>query len=287
VTGEKTFLLGTGAQKGGTTWLFRYLKESPQYVRGYMKEYHVFDALDLPSEERARNTIFRRATDALESARAGAPTDARFLHRLSMYGNPNLYYDYFSGLLATRPGGRVTADMTPEYGMLPVARFRDIRNGFAERGVRAAAILLMRDPVERVWSHIRMRAQRRPETFDRPLHEVLLNDHSDPNYAQRTRYDRTIAALDEVFDQADVHYGFYETLFTESSIKEICEFAGIDYLSPDFDRQRNVSERPAAPVPESTVREVATSYRAVYEAVAARFPDVDVEELWPNARLAL
>ena len=77
----KTFLLGTGCQKGGTTWLFRYLKESPQYVRGYLKEYHVFDALDLESEQLTRNRIMKKAEQALAAVRAGEPPQAWALHR--------------------------------------------------------------------------------------------------------------------------------------------------------------------------------------------------------------
>lgn len=284
--GTKTFLLGAGCQKGGTTWLFRYLRESPQFVRGYMKEYHVFDALDLETEELTRTRIIRRAEEALAAARDGEPIEARVLHRLAMYGNPNLYYDYFSGLLMTRPDGRLTADMTPDYGMLPAQRFRDIRQGFAERGVRTVSILLMRDPVERIWSQIRMQAQRFPDLFDQPIQDVLRVRHADANYAMRTRYDQTIAALDEVFDPTEVYYGFYEDLFTESRMREICSFVGVDFVPPDFDRRPNASAEPDQPLPEGTVRAVATHFSGVYDAVAARFPDIDLAALWPSAKYA-
>ena len=280
----KTFLLGAGCQKGGTTWLFRYLKESPQYVRGYMKEYHVFDALDLESEQLTRNRIMSKAEKALAAARQGEPVQAWVLHRMSMYANPELYYDYFSGLLKTRPEGRVTADMTPDYGMLHVDRFRQIRAGFAARGVRTVSVFLMRDPVERIWSHIRMQAQRFPTMFDQPLPDALRDRHANPNYAMRTRYDQTIAALDAAFESDELYYGFYENLFTEARMREICSFVGIDFIRPEFDRRRNASEQPTDPIPEDTRRVVATHFGGVYDAVAARFPDVDLAALWPSAR---
>ena len=281
--GEKTFLMGAGAQKGGTTWLHRYLKSSPQYVSGYMKEYHVFDAIDLPSEDLTRNRITRKAEAALAAVRQGGKVNAMALHRMSMYGNPDLYYDYFAGILATRDG-RVTADLTPDYGMLPAERFRAVREGFGERGVRAVSMLLMRDPVERVWSHIRMQAQRFPTMFKQPLPDVLLARHADDNYAMRTRYDRTIAALDEGFAPGQVYYGFYEDLFTEERMREICAFLHIDFIEPDFDVRRNASERPAETLPDDTVRAVARHFSEVYDAVAARFPDKELEALWPSAR---
>ena len=280
----KTFLLGVGCQKGGTTWLFRYLKQSPQYVRGYMKEYHVFDALDLESERQTRNRIMGKAEQALEAARRGDPGQAWPLHRMAMYGNPELYYDYFAGLLMTRPDGRLTADMTPDYGMLPAARFLSVKQGFAERGVRTVSILLMRDPVERIWSHLRMSAHRFPASFDRPLPEELRERHSQANYAMRTRYDHTIAALDDAFESSEIYYGFYEDLFTEERMHEICSFVGVEYVAPSFEERPNASIDPAEPVPEDTRRAVALHFAEVYDAVATRFPDVDLAALWPSAR---
>jgi hypothetical protein len=42
--GDRMFVLGAGCRKGGTTWLHRNLKNSPPYLRGYLKECHAFDA---------------------------------------------------------------------------------------------------------------------------------------------------------------------------------------------------------------------------------------------------
>ena len=44
------FLLGTGCQKGGTAWLHDYLGSSTETDLGFMKEYHVWDRLDLDED---------------------------------------------------------------------------------------------------------------------------------------------------------------------------------------------------------------------------------------------
>ena len=269
VNGPGTFLLGVGCQKGGTAWLHRYLEASPQVDPGFRKEYHVWDSLDLASGRLARERIEAQ----------GGPR-AQFL------AEPDSYFDYFTGLL-DRPGIRLTADITPGYAALPVSRLAMVRSGFEERGVRPVAAYLLRDPVERIWSHLRMQAQRFPTMFkQQPLPEVLLERHTDANYALRTRYDHTIAALDEAFDPDAVYYGFYEDLFTRERMEEICAFLGIDFVEPEFDVRRNASERPAETVPDDTVRAVATHFADVYDAVAARFPNRDLEALWPSARFA-
>ena len=44
---EPTFLLGVGAQKAGTSWLHDQLQRRNDVDFGFLKEYHVFDALEL------------------------------------------------------------------------------------------------------------------------------------------------------------------------------------------------------------------------------------------------
>ena len=58
-----TFLLGLGAQKAGTAWMHRYLESSPQCDPGFRKEYHVWDAVDLPSGRVVRERIERQGGD--------------------------------------------------------------------------------------------------------------------------------------------------------------------------------------------------------------------------------
>ena len=282
----KTFLLGPGCQKGGTTWLYQHLKASPQFAHGYRKEYHVFDTRDLPSETWTRRRVIDLAEESLAALRRGEPGAADVLHRMSMVANPRFYFDYFAGLLAQRPESRATGDFTPDYALLPAARLRAIRRGFERRGVRAAAVFLMRDPVERTWSQIRMRAARLPESFAAaPAHVVLSEQHDHPTYALRNRYHDTVRALDEAFGQ-DVHYELYERLFTAEAVGQVSRFAGMDPHEADFDRITNASGTLAGP-PEDVVRRVALHYADVYRGVAERFPDLDLREWWPSAHHVL
>jgi len=44
---HKTFLLGVGAQRSGTRWIYSYLRNSPGAAFGSGKEWHVWDALTI------------------------------------------------------------------------------------------------------------------------------------------------------------------------------------------------------------------------------------------------
>jgi len=284
--GSKTFLLGAGAQKAGTTWLYRYLQASPQFAHGYRKEYHVFDSRDLPSEAWMRDRILKLAEDSVAAARRGEPADAEVLHRASMYADPAFYFDYFAGLLRRSPDIRLAADLTPGYALLSVERLRELRSGFEDRRVRPVAIMLLRDPVDRIWSQVRMQHQRQPEKFEVSAEETLQQRYADPQYARRNDYHRTIEALDASFGPGgQVHYAFYERLFERSEVEAICDFVGIDVHTADFAKRHNESTGSPDSLAEGTIRAVATHYREVYAAVAERFPQVDLGAVWPNSRL--
>ncbi len=284
----KTFLLGAGAQKAGTTWLYESLRRSPQLKHGFRKEYHVLDVRELDSEAWMRTRVLEQAQDSLEALRGGSGgsrADGDALHRLSMVADFERYFDYFAGLLRTAPRIRAAADFTPSHALLPVETLRTVRAGFERRGIRAAAVMVLRDPVERIWSQVRMQHQRNPAYFDgASAVGAMRARHTAEEYVVRSDYPRTVAALDEAFG-VDVHYAFYERLFTSESVAEVCAFAGIEVPEVDVEDRRNTSTDQE--LPTDVRAECALHHRAVYEQVAVRFPDVDLPALWPNARLAL
>jgi len=286
-TTQPTFLLGTGAQKGGTSWLHDHLAASPQCATGYRKEYHVFDALDLPGEQWMRDRIAMRARREGRRAVDGEPVDANGLHRAAMLYDTDFYFDYFLGLLSRDPAYSLALDMTPDYAMLSAQRLTWIREQFAARGVRTVSVFLMRDPVERIWSHLRMEKSRRPERLSGDSASYVRELYAAPTYALRTRYDQTLTALEEGFEPDEVHVGFYEQLFTTEQVDAISRLVGIETRAPQFDVRVNASPKAAEELPPDTVRTVALHYREVYVAVARRFPEVDLPTLWPSSRYVL
>ncbi|WP_051548790.1 sulfotransferase [Nocardioides sp. URHA0032] len=282
-----TFLLGVGAQKAGTTWVHHYLARSPQFVRGYRKEYHVFDSSDLADDPwLGRNLDMAQAE--LDKLRSGEPADPVHLHRAAMIADPKFYFDYFAGLLHSRPRFRATADVTPEYAALPAERLASIRDGFATRGVRTVALFLMRDPVDRIWSQIRMQEGRRPARFPASADKMVERLFDDPRYEQFSRYEVTMRNLESVWGDDEIHYGLYEQLFCEEGVRAICDLVGIAFRAPDFEKKSNVSSGKAvSALPDDVVRRVATHFADTYRAAAARFPDADLAELWPSSRFVL
>ncbi|HEX5089519.1 MAG TPA: hypothetical protein VFV89_17060 [Nocardioides sp.] len=286
---DRTFLLGVGAMKAGTTWLHDHLAASPQCQPGLRKEYHVFDSLDLAKEPYLLKRVVAKAHASLDEVAEARRTDPTFLVQAAMIADEELYFDYFTALLARSPETRLTLDVTPGYALLSAARLAGIRSSFEQRGVRPVAAYLMRDPVERIWSQVRMQKRRRPEHNPGTAEELVAQRYAEPTYADRTRYETTVRNLDEAFGES-VFYGFYEELFdaatSASEIARLSRFLGIDTHEPDLGAQFNVSPR-SAELPEPTVRAVAEHFRPTYELVASRFPDRDLPKIWPSSRFVL
>jgi hypothetical protein len=280
--GTKTFLLGVGCQKGGTTWLQAYLAAAPECDPGFGLEYTIFDSLDVPEHTVVRGKIFERARTSLEAVETGTPTRPNDLLRLAMMADVGVYYDYFANLLR-RPGISLSMDITPNYALLSERRLREIRSELGQRGARAAAVFVMRDPVERIWSQVRMHKQRGGRTNPTPDHVLVERRFATSTTELRTRYEATVQRLDDVFGD-DVHYVFYERLFAETQLRSLCDFLGIGYRPTDVSRRLNASPKEAATLPDETVRQVAQHFRSTYAFVADRFGVSDLASLWPSSR---
>ncbi len=132
--------------------------------------------------------------------------NAQVLHLASMYADPTFYFDYFSGLLMTAAGGPV--DRGPDAGVRDAPGRADdqIKEGFADRGVRTVSAFLMRDPVDRMLSHLRMQIRGSADAGRAAARGGAAPAPRHPEYALRTGYDHTITALDEAFDPSEVYY---------------------------------------------------------------------------------
>ena len=65
----KTFILGVGAQKCGTTWLYEQLKADKVVNMGFRKEYHVLDSIENPKQHNGFREKYIQNT--LESTQKG------------------------------------------------------------------------------------------------------------------------------------------------------------------------------------------------------------------------
>ncbi|MCA0996579.1 sulfotransferase family protein [Alloyangia pacifica] len=281
---QKTFFLGLGGQKCGSTWIQAYLNRQEGSDFGRLGEYQVWE-----HELGGVFARYRVATPPLkERVRArlktglGAEEPAQHL-RWRLQSDPEAYFDYFAGLL-DRPGIVRTGDITPSYAALPPEMLARIRDGFAKRGIATAVIFSMRDPVARLRSHLRMEMAKGRLPQSESNTEALRAFYPGAEAEARSRYDRTLAALEAAFPQEQRFICLFENLFQPEGIAALSAFAGVP-SDPSQGAQAVNSRASGSDVPDALAAEIAAHYAAVYAAVIERLPEA--RSLWPSARFVL
>lgn len=265
---EKTFLLGVGAQKAGTTWLSYYLSSSGRTATfGNLKEYHVWDALHLP--------LCRTRLVSKQDSRANTDLSIRF----HMQQSPGYYFDFFASLMDGQSRS-LAFDITPSYAGLGSDIFKTIQSGFAARGVGTKAIFLMRDPVERCWSNVRKMSFTKSGRINVPEEEVVAHALSEAA-EMRTRYDLTIAELEAAFVPEALYCGLYEEIFVLKDVSRISDFCRVD-ARPALLEKSVFGSPKEKPLSDDAAGQIARHYRGVYEFAAKRFPRAP--DLWRSYR---
>jgi sulfur relay (sulfurtransferase) complex TusBCD TusD component (DsrE family) len=288
----KTFLLGVGAQKSATSWLYTYLRRHEQCDLGFRKEYHVFDALfvqDISLRNYMINsleTVHKLTELKFKKVKGKTPKlDIKLdgaLKAASFYTDTENYAHYFDQLHGANTKTKVVGDITPSYSLLEVDNFTFVKELLERHGFKVKVIFLMRDPVERAYSAARM-ANRNLEAADKvtkkTAEEVMKLQMKRPASFRRGQYDLTIRALEQVFDADDIHYGFYETLFNDAEVRKITNFLGIDFMTADFDEKVNSSPRPID-LSEASITQARQSFEEVYSFCKAKFGEEFIERIW-------
>jgi hypothetical protein len=269
------FLLGVGAQKAGTTWLHEYLASLPEVDLGFMKEYHVFDQNHVLDTTPGRK---KRIENYLDSFFGSDSLSIRHKFRR----NHKHYFSYFRKLVDSSDQVFITGDITPSYAALPVKVLQYIKSSLEKNGFRVRVIFLMRDPVARCVSANRMYSSPRllSSPGDAVLEaELLAKKYQQTRFQIRTRYDQTITNLEQVFTPDELYLGFYEELFSDKAIAEICSFLELPFRPGKYEQVVHGS-LVKSELPETVKSQVRNYYSGVYDFVLNRFGQDRVKKLW-------
>jgi len=197
-----------GAQKAGTTWLHETLNRHRDVWMPPVKEIHFFNAVCAHEElvgveSGKRPSGFDRLGPLL---RRPTWTTARWLHRFYWkLPNTEWYYSLFDPELT---GSRRVGDITPAYSTL------DERGvSFARRVLRDGCkiVLVLRNPVERFWSSIKMYYRRMGSTIDDGELDRVVALARHPGHRLRGNYPAMLRLWRDYFGD-DFEVFLYDTL---------------------------------------------------------------------------
>lgn len=296
-----TTFFGVGAQKAGTTWLYDLLERYPDCAPTPVKEMHFFDHKHVSSmngsafvgefEEMSNRAsqlagriaklrekgIFRDIDYQSDPLRGKGVDDTldriiRTAERLKVR-DAQSYVTYMENWRQAS-GAPVVGEITPAYSVLP-------RAGFAEMDALFPAskfIFIMRDPIDRFWSHVRFFMMKRGKSVDpNALVERMLRREE---FRLRSDYMRTVQTLESAVSQDRVFYCFFENLVdpatTVAEVRRLETFLGLAPLPEKIVTSvaaKPSNSSPSAKMSGATRKTLREALAHVYDFVAQRWPD--------------
>lgn len=284
-------LFCAGAVKAGTSWLFEYLRGHPETYLRSIKEMQFFNKLDegaLGGRVRRMEKEIAGMEQELDAGPARYP--ARVLQQIAdrveyckVLEAKDPVPAYLQYLTAGAEDKRLVGEMTPEYGLLSVERMRDLQGLSGD----VRWVFLMRDPVERLWSHVRMlvkRAMAEPGAFAgdcaAKFDEVLAGKAVD--VIQRGDYAAIHGRLVQAVPADKQLVMAYEQMITSEGIACVTGFLGLsDHKAP---LQKKVHVGTAVDMPDVLRQRAREWLKPQYAFVAATFGLPQEWEAFPEFR---
>lgn len=269
------FVFGVGAAKSGTTWLAQALRAHSQAVMSPFKETHYFDSLELDTSLWSMDQmITARQSVRAELAKAKTKkTRARLTYKvremdrwLALIGAQAQDDAGYEALMRRRAtdATRLCADVTPAYALLSeatLARMSQLNGG------NTRFVMVLRDPVDRLWSNVSMTAQRRARrgrAVEDVQNELLrgISDGTNTSEMARSDYAGALARLTAAVPEEKRIVLFFEQLFEAGTLEKLSGFLGLE----------TPLEGPAEPANAGAGEEMdATTHRLLADAMKPQY----------------
>lgn len=259
-----------GAQRAGTTWLFRAMQHHPGIWLPPVKELHYFDHRYPPGGKPHAGTPY-----ASIRIRAGRQLKrAAWMARTAIFVKPRQNFpwvlrynfgrrdDRWYQSLFRPAAGQVSGEITPAYSTLDAEAVERVHDLLPE----ARILLIVRNPIERAWSAARKNLAKGQGRTAMELSEAeILDAVQRPGARLRGDFPRMLDNWGSHYDQSRLHVSFYDDMADdpERFLRRIYEFLGLDVpdgaIPDSVARRRNAA--PGGSMPAAVRTHLTSLYR--------------------------
>ena len=271
--------LGIGAQRAGTTWLHAALSSHDEFWLPHLKELHYFDH-KFPMRtgcEKSSSPNQRIIAKQMSAKRR------RFLaDRVQVRGVRDVAWelrylfgrwdDEWYASLFEQAGGRIAGEITPAYLCLSEAAIAHVYALMPD----VRLVLLLRDPVQRAWSHAKMDLARHMRREWQAVPHADFSAHFRASASRlRGDYVSSIERWLGRFPPSQLLIAFYDEIEEQPRIlmQRVLDFLGASVT--DADKLASISTRfntgELAAIPATLHRELAELYVEQTRVLAQRF----------------
>ena len=281
-----------GAQKSGTTWLYKILQTHPEICLPPEKEIHFFDFPPLipfyfllfSPNNSIRQWGKNRMIRDYHKVKIG---ELSFSWYVRYYLMPRTKQWY--GSLFTKNSGQIAGDITPRYSTLNDTGVAKVHSQLPN----AKIIYLLRSPIERMWSDLAM--YHRPQFGQNELNiaddigiKIFLQNSK---HLANSQYFDNLTRWEQYYSSSQIFVGFQEQIRDEPEklLNSICQFLGINnpnHLdSADVNKRINSHKYP--PIPEHYAKMLAKLLIDDIDKLHQRFNNCYTEKWLISAHILL
>ncbi len=275
---NKPNFIGIGATKSASTWLWLNLKQHPGIDLPPLKELHYFNRLKkcpaskihkriawLTSRDNANRPWFLKILkDAFKFQTL--PEIPWYLHYLLGTFDDEWYFSLFDKL---KPGS-VTGEITPCYSALEIADIQAVYRILPD----AKIVFLMRNPVDRAWSHLKHYLSRIEKRSVKVLAEQTMLEYlNNALFFSRGNYPRILDNWQAVFPEHQIFLGFFDEVLLdpEGLMKRLFRFLGLDpAIHPGLIRTK-ISSSESVAIPQKIKDVLIEQYTPILKDMSARY----------------
>ena len=224
IKGRSPDFLCIGVQKSATTWLYKVLQNQTDVWVPPIKELNFFNALYFEKNS-AYSGFWRRETALNRLNRAltnNKNIDEGWLNQLIHLTREKIDSQWYKKLFSFAPKHKLVGEITPEYAMLPI---EGIKHVYA-MNPKLKVILMLRSPVNRALSHLKMINQNEPSLTT----DCLIEISKKSSFFERGNYPKIIDNWLSIFSKEQVMISYYENITSDSDffIEQVSSFLGVD-----------------------------------------------------------
>ena len=275
-----------GAQKSATTWLDTVMRDQSDLYLPPIKEVHYFsqlynrDVRGYGPQFRAQQIADRRSAMA---AKHELPENSRAIEEvLAHLEQPEIDDHWYGGIFARAPTNSVCGEICPSYMNLPVAGVRHLLDSCANVKI----LVLVRDPVQRCWSHIRMHVMQ--GYLDRNFDRLVSGEVSLLPYLFYTDYASSLRMWRAYTQPGRLKILLHDDILADgaAALKEIRQFVGLEHRPAPASVSKQVLKGHQIEMPRNLHAKLFEKLAPQYEYLHDEFPE-RVGQWLENHRAAL
>lgn len=262
-----------GAQKAGTTWLYDQLVHHPQVWLPVIKELHYFN-FEKPNPLLREKEVYPWGSPGARFRFLKDRPSIKTLRWLLKYNygrkGPEWYRSLFPNI-----AGKIAGELTPAYSTLDEEGVEFVRETVPEN---TKVFVILRDPVERIWSGAKMDFRWRKESTE----ELSRNSEKEllrPTHLLRSAYSTIVPLWKSRFGER-FRVFFYDDLEADpaSFLSEVLDFLDVDtaWTSPSL-RKRSNSDRERLAVPPAVEILLRQALEKEVSYVLSQYPEKELD----------